>query len=202
MAGNDAPEPSNRAVFLDRDGTVSEEVGYVNHIERLRLYPFSAAAVRRLNEAGLRTVVVTNQSGVARGYFPEALVAEVHARLVAELAAGGARLDAIYYCPHHPEARVASYRKECDCRKPKVGMLQRAARELSVDLSRSFVVGDRYRDLEPAFRTGAFSILVLSGYGRGEYAYGRATWPRAPDHVAENLLDAAGWILGRLEAAP
>jgi D-glycero-D-manno-heptose 1,7-bisphosphate phosphatase len=126
----------------------------------------------------------------------------VHARLVAELAAGGARLDAIYYCPHHPEASVASYRKDCDCRKPKVGMLQRAARDLGLDLSRSFVVGDRYQDLELAFRAGALSILVLSGYGRGEYAYGRATWPRPPDHVAENLLDAAGWILGRLEAAP
>jgi D-glycero-D-manno-heptose 1,7-bisphosphate phosphatase len=193
---------SNRAVFLDRDGTVSEEVGYLNHIERLRVYPFSGPAIRKLNEAGLATVMVTNQSGVARGYFPEELVEEVHAELQRELGAAGARLDAIYYCPHHPDGRVDPYRRECDCRKPRLGMIDRAARELSLDLSRSFVVGDRYLDMELGFRSGACPVLVMTGYGRGEYAYGRSAWPRQPEHVAENLLDAADWILSRAGGTP
>jgi len=184
-----------RAIFMDRDGTVSEEVGYVNHIERLRVFPWTAQAVKKLNDAGIRAFIVTNQSGVARGYFPESLVAEVHDRLRRELAMGGARLDAIYYCPHHPDGRLALYRKECACRKPASGMLERAAREFGVDLSRSFVIGDKYVDLETGFRVGARAVLVMSGYGRGEYAYLRETWPRPPDHVAEDLSQAVDWIL-------
>src|SRR5262249_6834014 len=158
----------------DRDGTVSDEVGYLNHIERLRIYPFSAPAILKLNQAGFATVLVTNQSGVARGFFPEELVAEVHAELERELGVAGAHLDAIYYCPHHPDGKVDAYRRDCECRKPRLGMIDRAARELSLDLSRSFVVGDRYLDMELGFRSGACPVLVMTGYGRGEYAYGRS----------------------------
>src|SRR5262245_51211482 len=129
-------------VFLDRDGTVCEEVGYVNHVSRCRLLPRSAEAIRLLNEAGLPVVVVTNQAGVARGYFQEEMILAVHDRLRALLAEQGARLAGIYYCPHHPSAGEPPYRTECGCRKPKPGMLYRASREIGIDLARSFLVGD------------------------------------------------------------
>jgi D-glycero-D-manno-heptose 1,7-bisphosphate phosphatase len=186
------------AVFLDRDGTVSEEVGYVNHIDRFQIYPWTPAAIRKLNGAGIPAILVTNQSGVARGYFPEILVEETHAKLQTELARFSARLDAIYYCPHHPHGKVAAYRKVCECRKPAPGLLHRAASDLDLDLQASFVVGDRYQDLSMGFQTGARGVLLLSGYGKGEYLYHKETWPRQPDHVAVDLLEAADWILAQM----
>ena len=188
----------HRAVFLDRDGTISEEVGYLNHIERFHLYPFAATALRRLNTAGLRTILVTNQSGVARGYFPESLIEEVHAKLQRELARDGAHLDAIYYCPHHPDSKLAPYRMNCDCRKPGLGMIKRAARELDLDLAGSFLVGDKSVDLETAYRAGTRAILVLSGYGKGECLYQKDTWQRLPDYVASDLAEAVNWILDQI----
>lgn len=188
------------AVFLDRDGTLCEEVGYVNHIDRFRVFPWSAPAVRRLNQAGIASVLVTNQSGVARGYFPEILVQEIHAQLQAELARSEARLDAIYYCPHHPEGQVAEYRKRCDCRKPAPGMLLRAARDLDLDLAASFMVSDRYQDLFMGFQKGTRGVLLLSGYGKGEYLYHKDTWPRQPDCIAGDLLEGVDWILGQIRS--
>ena len=183
-------EPATRrpAVFLDRDGTMTEEVGYLNHLSRFRLLPGVEEAVRRLNEASLPVVVVTNQSGVARGYFPESLVAEVHERMRADLLKAGARLDGVYYCPHVSADR-------CDCRKPKPGMLEQAARELGLDLRRSFVVGDRHSDVELAHCVGARSILVRTGYGEGELAWQAKNWPRQPEFVAADLPFAVNWIL-------
>ncbi len=189
-----------RAVFLDRDGTVSEEMGYINHIDRFRLYPWSAPSIRKLNESGLAVVLITNQSGVARGYFPELLVREIHARLENELALAGAHLDRIFYCPHHPDAGHAPYRQQCNCRKPGIGMLIRAARELDVDLHGSYLVGDRYLDMKTAFRAKAKGVLVLSGYGRGELFYLKDTWDRQPDFVAENLTGAVDFILEDIRA--
>ena len=185
----------NRAVFLDRDGTVTEEVGYVNHIDRLKLLPGAASAIRRLNGAGILTVLVTNQAGVARGYFPEKLVGEVHKRLEYLLAKEDARLDAIYYCPHHLTAGEAPYRKRCDCRKPAGGMLLAAAKKLGVDLSRSFMVGDKITDPITGMRLGAKGILVLTGYGKGECAYHRSQWPLEPDFIARDLAGAVEWVL-------
>ena len=176
------------AVFLDRDGTIAEEVGYLNHISRFRMFPFAADAIRRLNEAGLPVMVVTNQSGVGRGYFPEALVDEVHELMTRQLAAAGARLDAIYYCPH-------TSAEGCESRKPKPGMLERAAREHALDLKRSFVVGDRSADIELAHNAGARGILVRTGYGEGELAWHVPRWPIQPDYVAQTLTEAADWIL-------
>ncbi len=187
----------HRAVFLDRDGTVNEEVGYVNHISRFVMYPWAPEAVRILNDAGFKVILFTNQSGVARGYFPEDLVVEVHTAMTTQLARAGARLDAIYYCPHHPEGRVEQFRAECECRKPRPGMLLRAAREWGLDLAASFVIGDKYLDIRTGHAASASGVLVLSGYGRGEFEYQRESWPRPPDHVAENLLEAAEWIAGR-----
>jgi D-glycero-D-manno-heptose 1,7-bisphosphate phosphatase len=183
------------AVFLDRDGTLTEEVGYVNHPRRLRLQPRSAEAVRRLNGAGIAVVIVTNQAGIARGYFSEEVLAAVHATLVSQLKDEGAYLDGIYACTHHPTAGEPPYRMVCDCRKPRPGLLLRAAAELGLDLSRSTLVGDRASDLVAGRAAGTRSVLVLTGYGLGEWEYQRDSFPVQPDHVAEDLLDAVEWVL-------
>jgi D-glycero-D-manno-heptose 1,7-bisphosphate phosphatase len=184
-----------RAVFMDRDGTISEEVGYVNHPSRYRVFPYSAEAVRLLNESGWLAILVTNQAGVARGYFTEEVITAVHDRLRKELAQGGARLDAIYYCAHHPTVGEPPYRSDCDCRKPRPGLVRRAAAEFDIDLAQSWMVGDRYSDTELARNSGVRSAFVLSGYGRGEYEYQRNAWQHEPDLVAEDLLDAVRKIV-------
>jgi D-glycero-D-manno-heptose 1,7-bisphosphate phosphatase len=181
---------THKAVFIDRDGTISDEVGYVNHPSRLRLLPGSAEAIRSLNENGWLAVVITNQSGVARGYFTEAVLAETNEVMRRELAAAGARIDALYYCPHHPSAGEAPYRQDCECRKPKPGLIHRAAVDLEVDLAQSWMIGDRYGDVALAHAAGVRSALVLTGYGRGEWGYQRGTWQRQPEIVAEDLLEA------------
>jgi D-glycero-D-manno-heptose 1,7-bisphosphate phosphatase len=183
------------AVFLDRDGTINEEMGYINHLSRFKLLPQAVPAIRRLNAAGLKVVVVTNQSGAARGYFPASLVDEIHALLQKILAAGGAHLDGIYTCLHHPN-------EGCACRKPRPTLMERAARDLNLDLSRSYVVGDRYNDIETAANAGVKGILVLTGYGRGEYEYLRSAQKVQPVHVADDLLDAVEWILQDLGKSP
>ena len=184
------------AIFLDRDGTLSHEVGYVNHPSRFRLYPWSVDAVRAINDAGWLAVLVTNQAGVARGYFPEVVVKEVIRRLEDSMAAGGARLDGLYVCLHHPTLGEPPYRKDCDCRKPRPGMLKKAEAELGADLSRSWVVGDRRSDLQLAWSVGARGALVQTGYGRGELEYLSPGWERGPDLVAANTLEAVERILG------
>ena len=184
-----------RAVFIDRDGTISEEVGYVNHVSRYRVFPFAAEAVRALNEAGRLAVLVTNQAGVARGYFEEEMVGAVHAVLAAELERGGARLDAVYYCPHHPTLGEPPYRLDCDCRKPRPGLIHRAVADLGLDLARCWMVGDRYSDTQLARNAGVRSALVLTGYGRGEFEHQSHAWPHRPDLVAENLLEAVREII-------
>jgi D-glycero-D-manno-heptose 1,7-bisphosphate phosphatase len=185
---------------MDRDGTLSHEVGYVNHLSRFRLLPWTVDAVRLINRSGFLAVVVTNQAGAARGYFPESLIHEVHASLRASLEGGGARLDALYFCPHHPTVGEPPYRQDCDCRKPRPGMLRRAETELGADLSRSWVVGDRMGDLEVAWNVGARGALVKSGYGLGELAYHVPRSPRPPDLVAEHLLEAVERIVSEAGA--
>jgi D-glycero-D-manno-heptose 1,7-bisphosphate phosphatase len=159
----------------------------LNDLSRFRMFPFAAAAIRRLNSAGLPVIVVTNQSGVGRGYFPESLVHTVHELMSQQLAAGGAHLDAIYYCPHTSE-------DGCDCRKPKPGLLERAAREHALDLRNSFVVGDRYHDVELGQSVGSSGVLVRTGYGAEELA-AASKWPVPPDFIADDLTAAADWIL-------
>ena len=191
----DTPSAGRPAVFLDRDGTLIEEVGYLNRVERVRFFPWSVDAVRALNLAGFAVVIVTNQSGVAQGYFDEAFLEQVHGFIDQRIRAGRARIDAYYYCPHHPTARLEPYRMVCDCRKPKPGLVQRAARELGLDASRSFVVGDRWGDIQLAHASGAKGVLVRSGYVHDEDeppADGRGA-----DMVAENLMEAAAWIIGQ-----
>lgn len=193
---NDRGRPG---VFLDRDGTINEQMGYINHLSRFHLLPGVAPAIRQLNELDIPVLVVTNQSGLARGYFPPALLAKVHERLAEELAVEGARVDGIYVCPHHPEAKREEYRVNCDCRKPKIGLFTTAAAEHNIDLSASFVVGDRWSDLKAAADCGATSVLVLTGYGRGDLEYLGPSQKLQPDHVAEDLLAAVAWIISQIK---
>jgi D-glycero-D-manno-heptose 1,7-bisphosphate phosphatase len=183
------------AVFIDRDGTLIEEVGYLDHLSRLRVFPFANDAVRLLNRHGFLAVLVTNQAGVARGYFPESFVHEVHGAVRAHLDAGGARLDGLYYCPHHPGASVSAYRQDCACRKPKTGLVDQACRDLAIDRARSWVVGDRYGDVELGWAAGGRGALVKTGHGAGELLHRRERWTRPPDLVAEHLLEAVEHIL-------
>jgi D-glycero-D-manno-heptose 1,7-bisphosphate phosphatase len=185
----------HRAVFFDRDGTINEEVGYVNHLERFRLLPRAGEAIRLLNQNGIKVVVVTNQSGVARGYFPESLIHLVHRKMGDHLREKGAHLDGIYYCPHHPDAGEPPYRQKCRCRKPETGLIEEAVKDLGIDCSKSYMIGDRGADVEFGRRIGAKTILVLTGYGKGEWEYFRDRWKSKPDFVAQDLFEAVQWIL-------
>jgi D-glycero-D-manno-heptose 1,7-bisphosphate phosphatase len=184
-----------RAVFFDRDGTLSEEVGYVNHLTRFNLLPFTYEAIRLVNESGYLAVITTNQSGLARGYFPEELLEKIHKKMEENLNKNGAFLDGIYFCPHHELGEIDKYRKICECRKPKPGMLLKAAKDLDIDLTESYVIGDKYIDVELGHNVGAKSILVMTGYGIGEYTYQQHLWKAIPHHIAENVLEAVKIIL-------
>lgn len=192
---------SRPAVFLDRDGTINEQMGYINHLSRFILLPGAADGIRLLNERRFRVIVVSNQSGVARGYFPIELVDQVHARMQALLEAKGAWVDDIFFCPHHERGVVNAFRQRCTCRKPRVGLIDRARDRYDIDMRRSYVVGDRCVDLEMAHRAGLAGILVRTGYGRGEMDYVLPHSPVQPARVAENLLEAARWIVEKREHA-
>jgi len=179
-----------RAVFLDRDGTINEEVGYLSKLEQLKLLPRSAAAIRMLNQRGIPVIVVTNQSGVARGYFGEDFVQALHDCLQMQLNSVDAHIDAFYYCPHHPAEGLDPYRRVCACRKPEAGMLLQASRELRIDLSRSYMVGDVMKDVRAGKKAGTKSILVLTGYGANEQIQ-----EDSPDYLAIDLLAAVEWII-------
>jgi D-glycero-D-manno-heptose 1,7-bisphosphate phosphatase len=176
-------------MFLDRDGVIIEEVHYLTRIEQVRLIPGAAEAIRRLNQAGVPVVVVTNQSGVAQGLFPEQRVAEVHAEIDRLLACEDARVDCYYYCPHHPGTGVEPYRRECDCRKPRPGMLVTAGRDLGLDLSASWLVGDKISDLEAATAAGCSSLLVRTGHGQRTSA-GLDETRKPPAAVVADLTEA------------
>jgi D-glycero-D-manno-heptose 1,7-bisphosphate phosphatase len=181
------------AVFLDRDGTIIDDIGYLDRAEDAVLFPWSADALRLLARAGFAIVVITNQSGVARGLYAESVVHEVHARLTADLARGGVAVDGWYHCPHHVDAAVEAYRLDCDCRKPKPGMLTRAAAALGLDLARSVVVGDRWSDVAAARAVGAAGVLVQTGAGAHEALY--PPDGLQADAIVPSLAEAASWIL-------
>ena len=186
------------AVFLDRDGTLIEDVGYLDRLDQMTVFPWTVDVIRAFNRAGLAVVVVTNQSGIARGLFTAAFVEETHRQLSARLAAGGARIDAYYYCPHHPDGVVVAYRRQCDCRKPATGLVDRAVRDLDLDPARSFVVGDKWLDIGLARAAGARGILVRSGTGAAEEA--RPQPGISADAIVDNLAAAASWILTSLKS--
>lgn len=182
-----------RAVFLDRDGVITQEPPYYAHeVSQLELIPGAAEAIHRLNERGFLVVVVSNQAGIARGYYGEAELVSFNRAMEEKLAVAGAHIDAFYFCPHHPEAGLGELLQDCQCRKPKPGMLLKAAADLDIDLGRSFMVGDRATDIEAGKRAGCVTLLVLTGYGAEELGKNKV----ACDHVASDLAAAVGLILG------
>jgi D-glycero-D-manno-heptose 1,7-bisphosphate phosphatase len=185
------------AVFLDRDGTINIDAGYIKRMERFELYPFAIDAIRLFNQAGYLVVILTNQIGVAQGMYGEDFVAAVADHLAERAASGGGRIDGHYYCPHSPDAAVPQYRVDCDCRKPKPGMVLQAASELAIDLRRSVVIGDRWRDIAVAKAVGCRGILVKTGYGATEAL--RPPAGMSADAVCDDLIGAAVWLLDHPE---
>jgi D-glycero-D-manno-heptose 1,7-bisphosphate phosphatase len=183
------------AVFIDRDGTINEQLGYINHISRFILLPRAGKAISILNKNNYIVVVTSNQSGVARGYFPIELVEEIHELMKKELARDNAYVDRTYFCPHHPDGVLREYSKECNCRKPNIGLIEKARSELDIDIERSYVIGDRLLDIEFAHNANLPGILVLTGYGEGELEYIMPHRKIKPTFVAKDLLLAVKWIL-------
>lgn len=184
----------NRAVFLDRDGVITHDPPhYAHRIDQLKLIPKSAEAIRLLNEYGFKVVVVSNQSGVAKGYYQERDVEIFNGAMKNELEKSGAYIDAVYYCPHHPEAKIEAYRIDCDCRKPEPGMFKRAEKDLNLDLKPSFLVGDKMSDIEAGYRTGCKTILVLTGHGSDEVKK-NANMNIKPNYISKDLYAASQLI--------
>ena len=183
------------AVFIDRDGTVNEQMGYINHLSRFVLLPGVPEAVSLLNKNNFLAIIISNQSGVARGYFPIELVNEVHAYMKTALKKKAAYIDGIFFCPHHPQGTVPEYAQECDCRKPKAGLIHQALDSFDIDMSNSYVVGDRHLDIELAQCAGLRGVIVKTGYGLGDITHILPQSQLRPDCIAQDLLDAVKWIV-------
>ncbi len=190
---------NNIGIFLDRDGTINEELEFISSPDDVVLIPRSAEAIREANQLGLKVFVITNQSGIARGFIKEEELVKVHNKLVELLNNAGAHLDAIYFCPHHPEFGEPPYKIECDCRKPNSGMLRQAEKEFNIDLKKSFVVGDRIIDVQTAHAVGATGILVLTGYGKNQIEEIQKNNIKI-DYIAEDLYDAMQFIKTKIKS--
>ncbi len=180
-----------RAVFLDRDGTIIEDVGYINGCDKVKFLSGVGEAIKLLNENGFRVIVISNQAGVARGYFTEETVKEINEHVQESLARQGAFIDMIYYCPHHAEGVIEEYRKECYCRKPNPGMIEQAVRDFGIDLKNSFVIGDKISDIEAGHRAGCKTILLAGEDHPDKYKEDTVI----SDYVASNLCEAVGWLM-------
>ncbi len=182
-------------VFLDRDGTINYDAGYINDTDNFVIYPFAAQSIKMLNDSGYLVVVITNQSGLGRGFFNIETMNKIHEKMYAELAKQGAKIDGLYYCPHDVNAKVAEFKGDCDCRKPKAGMLEQAFSELPIDKSNTFFVGDKHSDIMAGYTFGSKTIMVETGYGKGDLLNKSHKWEVKPDYVAQNLLEATRAIL-------
>ncbi len=186
-----------RAAFLDRDGTINEDVGHITDPGRFELIPGSVDAMNRLRDAGFLLPLITNQAGVGRGLMTEQQLNRVLDAFQDLLKTEGTHLDGVYYCPHHPEEAKGAYRKVCDCRKPGPELLLRAARDLDVDLEQSYMIGDHWSDVEAGLAAGCEAILLRTGHGRQEIEKQTKDQLGRTAYVAENLADAGDWILAR-----
>ena len=180
-----------RAVFLDRDGTIIEDTGYLDECSKIRFLPRVSEAIKLLNENGFKVIIITNQSGVARGYFTEEALQEINRYIQESLAERRAIIDGIYYCPHHMEGIIEEYRKECYCRKPDPGMIEEAAREFGIDLSQSFVIGDKISDIEAGHRAGCKAILL----GGEDSLKNEKEIALLSEHIASDLCEAVEWLM-------
>ena len=181
-----------RAVFLDRDGTIIEDVGYLNECSKIRFLPRVSEAIRLLNENGFKVIIATNQSGVARGFFTEETVREINRYIQESLAKQGALIDKTYYCPYHIEGTIKEYKKECHCRKPNPGMMEEAAGEFGIDLKNSFVIGDKISDIEAGHRAECKTILLANKMSPGR----EKEITSMPHHIATDLYKAVKWLVG------
>lgn len=184
-----------KAVFLDRDGTIIEDVGYLSDICQINILPGAAEAIKLLNDNGYKVIIVTNQAGIARGYFTESRAKEINERLMQLLVGQGSVIERAYYCPHHIDGIIAKYKKECNCRKPNPGMIEQAVKELDIDISSSFMIGDKGSDIEAGRRAGCRTIVV----GGGTDSLELKELLQPVDHVATGILEAVTWLL-RLNA--
>lgn len=182
-------------VFIDRDGTINLDAGYINDPDNFVMYPYAPQAVRMFNESGFLAVVITNQAGIGRGFFTIETMNLIHKKMNAIFDAQGAKIDGLYYCPHQIGAKIPEYDVDCRCRKPYTGMIEQAFAELPIDKSRTYFIGDKYSDMETGFNAGSKTIMVKTGYGKGELLQKSHKWARKPDAVCETLLDAARLIL-------
>jgi D,D-heptose 1,7-bisphosphate phosphatase len=180
----------HKAVFLDRDGTIARDVPYCSRPEDFELLPEAAEGIRLLNESGYKVIVITNQSGIARGYFTEEMLKMIHQRMKTALARFGASIDGIYYCPHHPD-------NGCDCRKPKPGLALKAAQEHDIDLAESYFVGDKMHDVESGHAASCRTVLISP---LGEVENSSADSPVRPDYIARNMAQASRLIIEKGEA--
>ncbi len=180
----------HRAVFLDRDGTIARDINYCRRVEDFEILPTVPQAIRLLNENGFKVVVITNQSGIARGYFTEQTLGLIHKKMHDELARYKARVDAVYFCPHHPD-------EDCLCRKPKPALLQQAAAEMGIDFTLSYMLGDRQMDIQAGKAVGCKTVLVITGSDREEYQLIN----QAPDYIASSLYEAAEWIIRDMKSS-
>jgi D,D-heptose 1,7-bisphosphate phosphatase len=177
-------EMKNKAVFLDRDGTINIDGPYLDDPDKFKMYPGVREGVKILNENGFKTIVITNQSGIARGYFTEDILSKIHERMEFEFN----KLDGIYYCPHHPD-------DDCDCRKPKIGLFKKAIKEHDIDVKKSFMLGDKILDIDAGQRIGVRTILIPEAHKRDEFLSTKNDWGYSPDYVANDFMDAVEWIL-------
>ena len=181
------------AVFLDRDGTLNVDVGYLHAMEQLELFPWTGDALRLLKRAGYLLVVVSNQAGIAQGMIPSGFVEQAHEEMVRRVRDGGGDLDALYFCPHHPRGAIKEFSTDCLCRKPRPGMINDAVRDLGIDVARSWVVGDKWLDVQLGHAAGARSILVRTGWGADQER--RRPEGQAVEAICDNLIAAVSVIL-------
>jgi histidinol-phosphate phosphatase family protein len=177
---------TERAVFLDRDGTINKEINYLSKKEQVEILPKVPEAIRMLNESGFLVIIITNQSGVARNYFSMETLSEINSHILNELGKQNARIDDIFICPHHPD-------DGCECRKPGTGLLKDVASKYEIDFGSSYMVGDKFTDLKTGKNAGCKTVLVLTGYGKEEMEV-KGDWEFTPDLIAGDLYEAAIWI--------
>ncbi len=182
-------------VFLDRDGTINYDAGYINHVDNFIIYPYAAQAIRMLNEKGFLVIIITNQSGLARGFFNENTLEEIHSYMISQLRKKGAEIDGIYFCPHDPNAKIEKYKSVCSCRKPETGLVDQALKDFNIDKNNMYFIGDKHSDIMAGYTSGCKTIMVKTGYGKGDLIHKSKSWKVKPDMVADTLLHAVKYIL-------
>jgi D-glycero-D-manno-heptose 1,7-bisphosphate phosphatase len=183
-----------KAVFFDRDGTINEEVGYIKDLSNLRLIKNASSSIKKIRDKGFLAILITNQSGPARGYYNEEWVKTLNNRIQELLLSEGTELDKMYYCPHLPDGIVPEYSIECNCRKPKIGLFLKAKEDFNIDLKSSYMIGDKATDVDAGHNAGTKSILLKTGYGK-DVLDGKYQFVPNADYIAEDINDAIDWIL-------